>query len=203
VIVRVQRYELPTWWLILALSTLAGLMLWIGQPESARGQGLDFETGVRHAIVASIDASDNVAAVKQDVKPRSATVDITVRVLSYAADYRFFGEVDGKFSDFDPDNGAEAQEIWTEQKCHQNRGLPKIWVLAVNGKITRGDSVFDIAARPRHLGQLVPQDEVVTQRDRNVEFSDPNKDLVMLARTTASRLSVRLNLKSTKCRLKD
>ena len=134
-------------------------------------------------------------------QPRNATIDVMMRVLNYASDYRFYGVVDGKFSDFDPASGAQEREIWADTKCHQSRGLPKIWVLAINGKITRGDKVFDIAARPRQVGVSVPKDEVVTQRDRNVELNDPNQDLVTLARTTESQLSVKLNLKSVKCRL--
>ncbi len=192
---------------MLSWSVLAGLALCIGQLHSVRGQGLNTninQTGVRHAIIASVEPTkdQDSAAVKQDVVSRNATIDIKIRVLSYASDYRFYGVVDSKFSDFDPDSGAAAQEIWAEQKCHQDRGLPKIWVLAINGKITRGEKAFDIAARPRQVGVSVPEDEIVTQRDRNVVgLTDPNQNLVTVAKTTESLLSVKLNLKSAKCRL--
>src|SRR5579862_1896000 len=184
---------------------LLGLALCIGQSHGVNGQGLNTNitgTGVRHAIIAAVAADQDTAAAKRDGEARNATVDIMVRVLDYATDYRFYGVVDGKFSDFDPDSGAKAQEIWADQKCHQYRGLPRIWVLAVNGRITRGDTVFDIAARPRHVGELVPKDEVITQKDRNeVELDDPDQSVVTLARTTESRLTVKLTLKSTTCRL--
>lgn len=190
---------------VLPLSMLVGLAVCIGQSHGVSGQGLytnTNETGVRHAIIAAVEADrDATTAAKRDVEARNASVDILVRVLDYAPDYRFYGVVDGKFSDFDPGSGAKALEIWADQKCHQYRGLPRIWVLAINGRSTRGETAFDIAARPRHVGELVPKDEVVTQKDRNVERDDPNQSVVTLARTTESRLSVKLTLKSTKCRL--
>jgi hypothetical protein len=190
---------------VLPLSMLVGLALCIGQSHGVSGQGLNTTTnatGVRHAIIAAVEADQDTAAAKRDGEARNATVDILVRVLDYAPDYRFYGVVDGKFSDFDPGSGAKAQEIWADQKCHQYRGLPRIWVLAINGRITRGETVFDIAAQPRHVGELVPKDEVVTQKDRNdVERDDPNQSVVTLARTTESRLNVKLTLTSTNCRL--
>jgi hypothetical protein len=189
---------------ILPLSVLVGLVLCIGQSHGARGQSLHTNTdkiGVRHALIAAVEANQDATAAKRDVEARNATVDVQVRVLDYAPDSRFYSVVDGKFSDFDLGSGAKAQEIWADQKCHQYRGLPRIWVLAINGKITRGESVLDIAARPRHVGELVPKDEVVTQKDRNEERDDPNQNVVTIARTTESRLTVKLTLQSTRCSL--
>jgi hypothetical protein len=183
---------------------LAGLALCIGQPHGVRSQGLNTsinEAGIRHAIIASIELAQRNATAKRDAEPQNASINIKIRVMSFASDYGFFGVVDGKFSDFDPDSGAEAREIWAEDKCHQDRGLPKIWVLAITGKITRDGQTLDITARPRQVGVSVPQDEIVTQKDRNVELNDPNQNLVTVARTTGSGLSVRLDLKSAKCRV--
>jgi hypothetical protein len=191
-------------WAVLPLSMLVGLALCIGQTHGVSGQGLNANTngiGVRHAIIAAVEADQDATAAKRDVEARNATVDIQVRVLDYALDHRFYGVVDGKFSDFDRGSGAKEQEIWADRECHQYRGLPRIWVLAINGRIPRGETVLDIAARPRHVGELVPKDEVITQKDRNVEFDDPNQSVVIFARTTESRLSIKLTLKSTKCRL--
>jgi hypothetical protein len=188
----------------LPFSMLVGLALCVGRSHDAVGEGLGANTngiGIRHAIIASIEADQDAASAKGDVEARSATVDILVRVLNYASDYRFYGVVDGKFAGFDPGQGAAAREIWADQKCHENRGFPRIWVLAINGRITQGATSIDIAARPRHVGELVPNDEIVIQKDRKMEFVDPNQNLVTLARTTASRLSVELTLRSTKCRI--
>jgi hypothetical protein len=189
-------------WAFLPLSMLVGLGLCIGRSHDANGQGFNANTneiGIRHAIIAAIEGDQDATSSKGDVEARNATVDILVRVLDYASDYRFYGVVDGKFSGFDPSKGAEPQEIWADRKCHQNRGFPRIWVLAINGRITRGEAFFDIAARPRHIGELVPSDEIVMQKDSKMNLSDPNQSLGTLARTTESRLGVKLTLKSTKC----
>lgn len=186
-------------WPVFPFAMLLGVGLGFGQSQSAVGQGLKvIQTGVRHRIVATVEADHDAEAEKRDTNPRNATLDIAVRIMDYAPDFRFFGVIDGKFSDFDPASGAPAQEIWADRACHQNRGLPKIWVLAIDGKITRGENAVDIAARPRHVGEAVPKDEVVAQRDR--ELSDPNQNLVTLARTTDSRLAVKLSLMSATCR---
>ena len=118
-------------WAVLPLSMLVGLALCVGQSHGVSGQGLN--TGVRHAIIAAVEADQDTTAAKRDVEARKATVDIMVRVLDYALDYRFYGVVDGKFSDFDPGSGAKGQGIWADRGCHQYRGLPRIWVLAING----------------------------------------------------------------------
>jgi hypothetical protein len=188
----------------LPLSILVGLALCIGQSCGANGQGLSAnvkEAGVRHALMAAIEADRDAVAAQGNAEASNGSIDILVRILNYAPDYRYFGVVDGKFSRFDPREGAPAQQIWADQRCHQYRGLPKIWVLAINGRIIRGNTAFDVAARPRHIGELVPQDEIVVKRDPNVELDDPNQSLVTLATTTATRLRVALTLKSVKCRL--
>lgn len=190
----------------LPLVMLVGLTLCICRSQDANGQGLNAKTneiGVRHTIIAAVEANRDAASAKGDGEALNATVDILVRILNYAPDYRFYGVVDGKFSDFDPSKGTAAREIWADRKCHQNRGLPIIWVLAINGRVTRDDASVDIAARRRHIGEWLPSDEIVMQKPRSLRLSDPNQSLAMLARTTQSRLSVRLTLNSTKCRLNE
>ncbi len=184
---------------------ILGLGLSFGPWHDASSQTLNSNgTGVRHAIVATVEADQDNEAEKRGAEPRIVNLDVTIRIVDYANDSRFFGVVDGKFPDFDRNRGAQPQQIWADRKCHQNRGLPRIWVLAIDGKITegeKGEKVFDIAARPRQVGVSVPQDEIVTQRDRHVELNDPNRDLLTLAKTTESRLNVRLDLKSVVCPL--
>jgi len=193
------------------------------QLRNTAGSG-GVEIGVRHAIVASVDpnrdspvpAADKAggepskaAAPKTDGEASKAegeeeapkaTVDAAVRILDYAHDYRFYGVVHAKFSDFDPREGAPAEEIWKDPVCHENRGLPKIQVLAISGRITEGETSTEIAALPRHIGEWVPVDEIVMQRDRPAGPNyDPNQSLVMVAKTSQSHLAVKLVLNSTSC----
>jgi len=159
--------------------------------------------GVRHTITAAVEPESGAASGTENSKHDNATINILVRILNYAPDLRFYGVVDGEFSGFDPSKGAAAQEIWADRKCHINRGFPKIWVLAINGRITKGETVSDVAARPRQIGKWVPADEIVMQKDPKKDVGDPNQIAVTYARTAQSRLSVKLTLMSSKCSLKE
>jgi hypothetical protein len=159
--------------------------------------------GVRHSITVAVEPERGAASGTANSEHDNATINILVRILNYAPDLRFYGVVDGEFSDFDPGKGAATQEIWADRKCHINRGFPKIWVLAINGRITKGETVSDVAARPRQLGKWVPADEIVMQKDPRKDVGDPNQITVTYARTAQSRLSVKLTLTSSKCSLKE
>jgi len=190
----------------LLLWMLVGLVLCVGIFDGANGQAViatAAEFGVRHAIIATLDLDRGAAASRANVGELKATMRISVRILDYASDSRFYGVVDGNFSDFDPSKGPARQEIWADHKCHQNRGLPTIWVVAINGRIAQGETISDISARPRHIGQRVPSDEIVIQKDLNMDVSDPTRSLVIRAKTKRSPLSFAVILKSTKCRLKE
>ena len=138
---------------------------------------------------------------KQTLTRFKATMRISVRILDYSADARFYGVVQGNFSEFDPGKGAAAQEIWADQKCHRNRGLPRIWVLSINEKIEQSGTIFNISARPRHIGQRLPLDEIIVQNIPNVGVSDTVQSLVMRAKPKNGWLGVKLSIKSTVCRL--
>ena len=198
---------------------LVGLALCVSRPHEANGQASNLnadEVGVRHVLTAAVEAERDPAAaignseqlgnareLSATVEEPSATLHVSLRILDYAPDSRFYGIVDGNFSDFDPGKGAPAREIWADRKCHRHRGFPKIWVLAITGRITRGKTFFDFAARPRHIGEWLPTDEIVMQKDRQTDLGDPNERIVMRARTTQSRLNVTLALTSTKCGLSE
>jgi hypothetical protein len=197
----VRRARFPA----LPLRLLTGLTLCVTWFSAAKAQSLNEdvrEAGVGHSLVASVVSDRDSGSVGQDANSAKVTVDVSVRVLDYAHDYRFYGVVHGKFSDFDPGQGAAAQEIWADPVCHQNRGLPTITVLAIDGQITRQQKSSDITARPRIIGGRLPVDEIVVQRDRLAGgLSNPNQSLVMLAGTSQSHLIVKLVLKTANCRV--
>jgi hypothetical protein len=184
---------------------LAGSLLCGGLLQDANGQIADVMTdgfGVRHSIFAAVELNRNAGFGNEDAGKSVATVHISVRILDYASDSRFYGVVNGDFSEFDPVAGVAAQEIWADHKCHQNRGLPTISVLALNGRIRQGETTIDFAARPRHIGQPVPGDEIVMQKILEADVTDPMPHLAMRATTKRSPLSVTLTVKSIMCRLK-
>jgi hypothetical protein len=184
---------------------LAGLILCFTgllQFSNARAQSLNGgvnEMGVRHSLVAAIEPDRDSVSASQDGDAKKVAVDVSVRVLDYAHDYRFYGVVHGKFTGFDPRLGATAQEIWADPACHQNRGLPTITVLAIDGKITQGEKSSEFAARPRVIGGRLPVDEIVLKRDSMAVPSNPNQSLVTLASTSQSHVTVKLILKTANC----
>jgi hypothetical protein len=207
----------------LRLSLLVGLALCISRPHDANGQVRSLnsdEVGVRHALTAAVEADPDAGAdmggseqpgnaqeLGATTKERTATAEapratihVLLRILDYAPDSRFYGVVDAEFSDFELGTGAPAREIWADRKCHRHRGFPRIWVSAINGRITRGKTVFDVGARPRHIGEWLPTDEIIMQKDPQTNHGNPAQRLVIQARTTQSRVNVTLTLTSTKCR---
>jgi hypothetical protein len=184
---------------------LVGLILYLpcfSQMSNVRAQSLNEgvrEVGVRHSLVASIEPDRDSVSTGQEGQANKATADVSVRVLDYAHDYRFYGVVHGKFSDFNPHVGAAAQEIWADPACHQNRGLPTITVLAIDGQITQDGKSSEFAARPRYIGGRLPVDEIVLKRDNPAAHGNPNQSFVMLASTSQSHVIVKLILKTANC----
>jgi hypothetical protein len=191
-------------WLSLPMSLLVGLVLGLGLLHNANGQAANAtadEFGVRHAITAAIELDRDAPFAKANGGELKATMRISVRILDYASDSRFYGVVEGNFSEFDPRKGAAAKEIWADQKCHRNRGLPRIWVLTISERIAQAGTISDISARPRHIGQRLPSDEIVIQSVPKMDASDSTSNLVVRAKPKHSWLGVELILKSTVCRL--
>jgi hypothetical protein len=181
-----------------------GLILCVTDPSNGLAQHLNesaAEVGVRHSLVASVVANRDSPSAGEDGGANKATLDVSVRILDYAHDYRFYGVVHGRFSDFDLAKGGEPQTIWADPACHQDRGPPTITVLAIDGRITRNGGSSDIAAKPRFIGGRLPVDEIVVQRDRLAGFNNPNQSFIMLASTSQSHVSVKLALNTDNCRV--
>jgi hypothetical protein len=192
-------------WVSWSSLVLAGLLLCDGFLHDANGQTAQTKTdelGVRHSVFAAVELDRNADFVKGDADKPIATMHVAVRILDYASDSRFYGVVNGDFSEFDPIQGVSSREIWADRKCHQNRGFPKIWIVALNGWISQGTTRIDIAARPRHIGQLLPSDEIVLRKVVTMGVGDSAPHLDMRVTTKRSPLSVVLTVKSTVCRLK-
>ena len=184
------------------LSLIVGSALGIGCPLDAHGQAVEAtgdKIGVRHSIIAALELDPAVISAKSSPEPLKANVHVLVRILDYASDARFYGVVNINFFEVNPSKGPAAQDVWADPKCHQNRGLPQIWVLAIDGKITQGKTISNISARPRRIGVWLPNDEIVMQKDPKMDRSDPNQSLVLRAKTTQSRIGIKLTLNSTKC----
>ena len=188
------------------LSLLVGFVLGIGCSLEAHSQAIDAtenKFGVRHSITAALELDPAVIAAKSSLESLKVSVVVSVRILDYANDARFYGLVNINFFEINPSMEPAAQEVWADNKCHQNRGLPHIWVLAIDGKIAQGTTISNIAARPRHIGVWLPNDEIVMQKDPKIDLSNPNQSLILRAKTTQSRIGIKLTLNSTKCHRKE
>jgi hypothetical protein len=139
------------------------------------------ETGVRHELTASVAAGSPASGAGEP-----AGVTVTVRIVDIAPDSRFAALVSTDFAAPGP------RVIWADAKCHRDRGWPRVWLLAVDGPA--------ISARPRHIGQRIPDDEIIVQKQLDGP-GEPVTTLAMAARTTRSRLGVRLTLTLRPCRL--
>ena len=187
-------------------SLLVGSVLGIGCSLDAHGQAIDVtgdKIGVRHSIIAGLELDPAVITAKSSLEPLKASVLVSVRILDYALDARFYGIVNINFFEVNPSMGPALQEVWADHQCHQSRGWPHIWVLAIDGKIAQGETISNISARPRHIGVWLPNDEIVMQKVAIMNLSNPNQSLIIRAKTTQSRVSVKLTINSIRCSLKE
>jgi hypothetical protein len=100
--------SITTHWASLPRSMLLSLALCISLLQDANCQALNAtadEIGVRHAIIAVIEADPDLASANANNGELKATVRISVRILDYAPDSRFYGVVDGNFQTLIPAKG--------------------------------------------------------------------------------------------------
>ena len=91
---------------------------------------------------------------------------------------------------------APEKTIWQAGKCHRDRGWPKVTVVGIEGAVSEGDARIQISAVPRHIGKLIPGDEIVVTKPlpRNL----PN-EWTLRAQTKVSRLVLDLRLTAVRC----
>jgi len=120
--------------------------------------------GVRHRIEAVLSAEPN-APILEHLRGARGTLSFTVRLSANSRESRFFGMLHPSYSDISVPDGAsqplvEQTKIWEEERCHQRRGLPKVTVTQLSGEFGEGDHRIEISATNRHIGLLVPPDEL-------------------------------------------
>jgi hypothetical protein len=174
---------------LLALAGASGTF-----PNSSAAQDTGTPRGVTHELAVSFMPEPRFGTGSSF----AADVTISVRIVDYAPDSRFFSTISARFLDTDPPDRV----IWADEKCHIDRGLPKIWLLAADGTIGRGASVSRVSARPRTIGQHLPADEIILQK-QNVRQSTSGlmRALSMMAVTTGSGLQIKLTLMTQGCAL--
>jgi hypothetical protein len=96
---------------------------------------------------------------------------------------------------------VQQTKLWEEDVCHQRRGLPKVTATQLGGHFADGEGRIEISALNRHIGLLVPPDELTP----GIKL-DPGSDSLgafyaFRAQTRNSRLNVDLKIYSIDCPL--
>jgi hypothetical protein len=160
------------------------------------------QRGIRHVLILAIKsalASPNMQRGSDE--SLTATLTVVVRISDHSQETNFFGNVRTTVSDFDLTKGSREREIWKDARCHHERGLPKMTVLAVDGVIAAGPRKRLIVAHFRQIGLLLPSDEVMASKRfaRGVDNIGPF--IVTRTQTKRSRLFVDLKLYILSCDL--
>ena len=189
---RAQGREL---WRVVAI-TLIILALAHGAPGAAQ------ELGVRHRIDAIVSAEPDAPLL--GLKGRKGTLGFTVRLSANSRESRYFGMLKPVFPDIVlPDNSAtplvKQTKLWEEATCHQRRGLPKVTVTQLTAGFGEGPDRIDIAAVNRHIGLLVPPDELVPGIKLEPGSDDGGRYYAFRAQTRNSRLNVDLKIYPIDC----
>lgn len=151
--------------------------------------------GVRHQIYVSI-AFDPASPLRE---PQArATLSVPVRISDHAPDANFYGTLAATFADVAVTETPPAQLLWEDKACHIERGLPRFAVLGLNGMLSRPQGESVISARPRHLGQTLPQDELFEQQ-AYVLGHDPTGEFLAQRMVTRSGVKIEVKLYTLKC----
>ncbi|WP_245266339.1 hypothetical protein [Bradyrhizobium sp. WSM1743] len=128
------------------------------------GPVLGAEMGVRHRIDVMVSAEPD-APVLSRLKGARGELSFTVRLSANSKESRFFGMLRPSFPDIIVPDGpgkplVQQTKLWEEDVCHQRRGLPKVTVTQLGGHFAEGEGRIGISAINRHIGVLVPPDEL-------------------------------------------
>jgi hypothetical protein len=178
---------------------LIGAVLCLGC-EMASAQ---MTSGVGHRIEVIVSAEPN-APILEHLRGRKGSLSLTVRLSANSRESRSFGMLRPAFSDVVvPENAAQpliAQtKIWEEETCHQRRGLPKVTVTQLSASFGEGRDKIEISAINRHIGLLVPPDELTPGIKLEPASDAGGPFYAFRAQTRNSRLNVDLKVYRIDC----
>lgn len=140
---------------------VAGSSLAHAQTGKMPGQAIDYQKhGIKFQIKASIKSAVTPPEPRREDDRNVGTLAVKLRISAHAIGSNYFGEITEIFSNFKLFQGSDEKLYWQDEVCHQQRGFPKITVTAIDGTISGEKADVTISARPRHIGKLVPDDEI-------------------------------------------
>lgn len=159
--------------------------------------------GVRHRIDVIVSAEPD-APILAHLRRAKGSLSFTVRLSANSKESRFFGMLRPSFADLVMPAKAgeplvEQTKIWEEQACHQRRGLPKVTVTQLAGSFGEGSERIEIAAINRHIGLLVPPDELTPGIKLEPASDDAGSFFAFRAQSRHSRLNVDLKIYPIDC----
>jgi hypothetical protein len=200
-------------------ATCAVLMLAAFTFAAAQGTAHDPQSavpGVKHVLYLSVKSDDpdlqtgdgtgaqNLQASKDQTSKEipKATLRVVVRLSDHSQETSFFGDVPSGTINFDLMKGSPEQQIWQDERCHHERGLPRMLVMTVDGTIARGSEKQAVEARRRHIGLPIPWDEILMASALQFSADDRGRFIETRTPTKESRLSVILKMYMLPCELK-
>lgn len=185
-------------WRLLALVPVA-----FGLAPVGNALGAAAELGVRHRIDVMVSAEPDAPIVSR-LRGAKGELSFTIRLSANSKESKFFGMLRPSFPEIVVPDGAgkplvEQTKLWEEEVCHQRRGLPKVTVTQLGGHFAEGEGRIEISAISRHIGVLVPPDELTP----GIKL-DPGSDsfgvfYAFRAQTRNSRLNVDLKIYPIDC----
>ncbi|MFK4505524.1 hypothetical protein LPJ38_34325 [Bradyrhizobium daqingense] len=185
-----------TFWRLLALVPFT-----VAQAGTALGASA--ELGVRHRIDVMISAEPD-APILSRLKGAKAELAFTVRLSANSKESKFFGMLRPSFPDIVVPDGpgkplVQQTKLWEEDVCHQRRGLPKVTVTQLSGHFADGGGRIEISAINRHIGLLVPPDELTPGIKLGPGSDSFGVFYAFRAQTRNSRLNVDLKIYPIDC----
>ncbi|MCK1536086.1 hypothetical protein IVB06_13175 [Bradyrhizobium sp. 171] len=174
-----------------------------GPPLTAKAAGETQQLGVRHRIDVVVSAEPD-APIFRHMREAKGELSFTVRLSANAKESRFFGMLHPTFSEIVVPDGAgkplvRQTKLWEEEVCHQRRGLPKVTVTQLAGHFGEGDGRIEIAGINRHIGLLVPPDELTPGIKLDAGSDNLGLFYGFRAQTRISRLNVDLKIYPIDC----
>jgi len=156
--------------------------------------------GVRPELRASASLEPNspYAAIAKNGRV-AADLHVVIRISDHAPEADFYGVVVADYTELTVGQSGSEQLIWQAKRCHQNRGLPKVSAIDIRGTIADGDTIKAISAVPRHIGKLVPEDEIVATKQISHALDSSVTELTMRAETKTSRIVLEFRLIALRC----
>lgn len=185
-------------WRLLALVPVI-----FGSAPDGKARGAAAELGVRHRIDVMVSAEPD-APILTRLRGAKGELSFTVRLSANSKESKFFGMLRPSFPDIVVPDGAgkplvPQTKLWEEDLCHQRRGRPKVTVTQLGGHFSEGEGRIEISAVNRHIGVLVPPDELTPGIKLEPGSDNFGVFYAFRAQTRTGRLNVDLKIYPIDC----